>query len=171
MNHCAMQQANAFAACEEIGATFAVAERRTPVFCPKPRRLSSFAGVAGPERPLRWHSSHQMDFSDSKAGADLLEIFQSKGGEQNQVASSPPFFCGSPPSRAANPVVHDARFGNDRPPAPFASSPLTQPGPSMSPKHGFALAKFGLVPAAVRVEGFDCLNRSRPSCSSITAVA
>nr|CAD1822797.1 unnamed protein product [Ananas comosus var. bracteatus] len=29
------------------------------------------------------------------------------GDEQGHVASSPPFFCGSPPSRASNPLVHD----------------------------------------------------------------
>ncbi|WOL02848.1 hypothetical protein Cni_G11567 [Canna indica] len=171
MNHCAMQQQNAFAPCEEMRAPFAVADRRPPVFCPKPRRLSPLPVVADPVRPLRWFSNHQTDFSDSKAGADLFDIFIAKGGEQNQVASSPPFFCGSPPSRAANPVVHDARFGEDRPPAPFAPSPLTQSSTPMSPKQGCAHAKFGLMPAAVRVEGFDCLNRGRRSCSSITAVA
>ncbi|XP_074589236.1 uncharacterized protein LOC141845091 [Curcuma longa] len=158
MNHCAMRQQNAFAAREEIWAPFT--ERRPPVFFPKPRRLSQFATA-------RCHSSYQIDFSDSKAGADLLDIFLRKGEDQTQVASSPPFFCGSPPSRAANPVIHDARFGEDRPPPPA----LTQPNPPMSPKQGRGHAKFGLVPAAVRVEGFDCLNRRRRSCSSITAVA
>ncbi|XP_074559553.1 uncharacterized protein LOC141815507 [Curcuma longa] len=171
MNHCAMQQQNAFAACEEIRTPFAVAERKPPVLCPQPRRVSPFASFGDSVRPLRRHTSYQLDFSDSKAGADLLDIFLSKGGEQNQVSCSPPFFCGSPPSRAANPVVHDARFGEDRPPAPFAPSQLTQTGPPVSPKQGCAHAKFGLVPAAVRVEGFDCLNRGRRSCSGITAVA
>ncbi|XP_074582675.1 uncharacterized protein LOC141838942 [Curcuma longa] len=171
MNHCAMQQPNAFIACEEIRGPFAVAERKPPVFCPKPRRVNPFHSVVDPVRPLRWHTSHQLDLSDSKAGADLLDIFLSKGAEHNQFSCSPPFFCGSPPSRAANPVVHDARFGEDRPPTPFAPSPLTQSGSPVSPKQGCAHAKFGLVPAAVRVEGFDCLNRGRRSCSSITAVA
>ncbi|KAG6528069.1 uncharacterized protein LOC122041340 [Zingiber officinale] len=172
MNHCAMPQQNAFPAREEIRAPFA--ERRPPVFCPKPRRLSQFAtAVADPLRTLRRHSNYQIDFSDSKAGADLLDIFLRKGEDQTQVTSSPPFFCGSPPSRAANPVIHDARFGEDRPPPPalFPPSPLTQPNPPMSPKQGRVHAKFGLVPAAVRVEGFDCLNRRRRSHSSITAVA
>ncbi|XP_042377942.1 uncharacterized protein LOC121970975 isoform X1 [Zingiber officinale] len=172
MNRCAMQQPHAFAACEENRATFAVAERRPPVFCPKPRRLSPLSAVADPVRPLWWHSSYQIDFSDSKAGADLLDIFQLTGGDQNQVASSPPFFSGSPPSRASNPVVHDSRFCGDRPPAPFASSPLIQSNSPISPNYGFTIAKFGLVPAAIRVEGFDCLDRGRRrSCSSITAVA
>ncbi|KAG6527865.1 hypothetical protein ZIOFF_009999 [Zingiber officinale] len=73
--------------------------------------------------------------------------------------------------RAANPVVHDARFGEDCSPAPFAPSPLTQFGPPASPKQGCAHAKFGLVPAVVRVEDFDCLNRGCRSCSGIAVVA
>ncbi|KAJ8476118.1 hypothetical protein OPV22_019845 [Ensete ventricosum] len=171
MNHWAMQQHNAFAACEEMRAPFAVADRKPPVFCPKPRRFSPLPAFADPVRPLRWHSIHQADFSDFKAGAELLDVYLAKGGEENQVASSPPFFCGSPPSRAANPVVHDARFGEDRPPAPFAPLPLTQSGPPLSPSQGCAHAKFGLKPAAVRIEGFDCLDRDRRRCSGITAVA
>ncbi|CAL9776888.1 unnamed protein product [Musa acuminata subsp. burmannicoides] len=163
---------NAFAAaCDEMRPAFPVADRKTPVFCPKPRRLSPLAGIAEPARPPRWHSSRQADFLDSKAGADLLDIFLAKGGEEDQVASSPPFFCGSPPSRAANPVVHDARFGEDGMPAPFVPLPLIQSGPPISPKQGCAHAKFGLLPAAVRIEGFDCLSRDRRSCSGITAVA
>ncbi|RZS15339.1 hypothetical protein BHM03_00047160 [Ensete ventricosum] len=141
MNHWAMQQHNTFAACEEMRGPFAVADRKPPVFCPKPRRFSPLPAFADP------------------------------GGEETQVASSPPFFCGSPPSRVANPVVHDARFGEDRPPAPFAPLPLTQSGPPLSPSQGCAHAKFGLKPAAVRIEGFDCLDRDRRRCSGITAVA
>ncbi|RWW04668.1 hypothetical protein BHE74_00053329 [Ensete ventricosum] len=132
MNRCAMQH-NSFAAYEETRTAFAAGERKPPVFCPKPRRLSPPAGD-GEE-------------------------------QQKQEASSPPFFCGSPPHRAANPVVHDARFGEDRPQlAPFAPVQPAQSVTPMSPKH----AKFGLLPAAVRVEGFDCLDRG---CSSIAAVA
>ncbi|KAJ6853641.1 uncharacterized protein M6B38_113455 [Iris pallida] len=48
MNQCAMQQ-NAFAACEDTWA-----DRKTPVFCPKPRRVGQLAGP-DPLRPnLRW---------------------------------------------------------------------------------------------------------------------
>ncbi|URE39003.1 hypothetical protein MUK42_30149 [Musa troglodytarum] len=129
MNRCAMQQTS-FAAYEEMRTAFAAAERKPPVFCPKPRRVSPPAGVAAPIWPRRWHSSRQADFSDSNAVADLLDVLLAKDGEeQNHEASSPPFFCGSPPDRAANPVVHDARFGEDRPPlAPFAL--CNRPSPS-----------------------------------------
>ncbi|RWW01527.1 hypothetical protein BHE74_00008322 [Ensete ventricosum] len=134
----------------------AVADRKPPVFCPKPRRLSPLAAVAAPVLPFRWISRRS-----NQNG------FRFQGGE----SSSPPFFCGSPPSRAANPVVNDARFGDDRPPAAFVPVPLIPSGPPLSPKQGCAHAKFGLTPAAVRIEGFDCLNRDRRSCSGITAVA
>lgn len=78
------------------------------------------------------------------------------------VPSSPPFFCGSPPSRASNPVIQDAQFGNDR------LTPLT-PGLESSPSSSTRKSgrvKFGQKPAAVRVEGFNC----RGNCS-ISAVA
>jgi len=158
MDYCA-KQLNSFVACEEMRGPFCAAERRNPVFCPKPRRLSELTADA--ERPIRWQANYTVDPSESKAGAELLEIFLTKGGE---VASSPPFFCGSPPSRAANPVVHDARFGEEKPLATFPtnSSP-------MSPRKACTRAKFGLKPAAVRVEGFECrLDRDR---RSVTAVA
>ncbi|KAG6512764.1 uncharacterized protein LOC121976948 [Zingiber officinale] len=166
MNSCGFHQ-NAFAAREEMRPPFLAADRKAPILCPKPRRLRPLCVVAEPFRPFPWPSK---DFPDPKAGEeDLVDMLLSKGGELHQPDSNSPFFCGSPPSRAANPVVHDARFGEDRPPAPFAPFPLTQS--MMSPKHGCAHAKLGLLPAAVRVEGFDCLDGARRSCSGITAVA
>ena len=89
-----------------------------------------------------------------------------------QVASSPPFFCGSPPSRVANPLIQDARFGDEKIITPL--SPLSQIAPSLglpssspsssSRKGGCIRENFGNKPA-VRVEGFDCLDRDRRNCS------
>uniref|UniRef100_A0A0D3HWH4 Uncharacterized protein n=1 Tax=Oryza barthii TaxID=65489 RepID=A0A0D3HWH4_9ORYZ len=73
---------------------------KSPLFCPKPRR---------PVAPLRCH--HDMD---------LLDLLLSKGEET--------LFCGSPPRRASNPVVHDSRFGLDCPPMPAWS-----PAPPVAP--------------------------------------
>lgn len=153
MNHFAMKQ-NAFAACEEMrGSSF-------PVFCPKPRRVGQLAGP-DPLRPIRWHASPQSDLCD-KASAELLDIFLTKGGE---VAMSPPYFSGSPPTRSANPVVHDARFTEDKP-DPF---PLPGTGSPMSPR---ARTKSGFKPDPIRIEGFDCcLDRDRRRTHSISAVA
>lgn len=172
-------QKNAFVGSrDEIrgAAPVSVSDQKGSVVCPKPRRV----GVSpfSPARPLRWHVSHSAEVSDLKAGAELLDIILMKEGygvEQSsgsQVASSPPFFCGSPPSRAANPLIQDVRFGDEK---VNPMSPLQVPSPSglasPSRKGGCVRMNFGLKPATVRVEGFDCLNRDRRQRSSIPAVA
>ncbi|MEI4867043.1 hypothetical protein, partial [Klebsiella pneumoniae] len=76
----------------------------------------------------------------------------------------PPFFMGSPPSRASNPLIKDAHFGMDKP-SPF--SPALEASPSSQRKNGGCpRLKFGQKPAAVRIEGFNC----RGNCS-ISALA
>ncbi|XP_039047581.1 uncharacterized protein LOC120188137 isoform X2 [Hibiscus syriacus] len=147
-----------------------VTDRRETMVCPKPRRLgllnTSFDDH--PVRSLRWQISHQTELCDSKAGSGILDMILAKGGcRVEQVEPSAPFFCGSPPSRVANPLIQDARFGDE------VISPLTRPSglPSSSPspssssrKGGCVRANFGNKPA-VRVEGFDCLNKDRRNCS------
>ncbi|TVU00339.1 hypothetical protein EJB05_54234 [Eragrostis curvula] len=157
----------------------AAGDAKSPLFCPKPRR---------PVAPLRCHQSG--GFSDAGAGMDLLDLLLSKGEESGLSAASPqpPLFCGSPPRRASNPVVHDSRFGMDCPPMPMpAALPVAAPvaarayatprpsaAPSMSPRGGAgcARARFAFQPAAVRVEGFDCLDGGRRGRGhGITAMA
>ncbi|KAK7390865.1 hypothetical protein VNO78_19018 [Psophocarpus tetragonolobus] len=153
------------------------------VVCPKPRRLALFNFPVNDHpvtvRPFRWHLSCQVEPCDSNSSAsDPLDHILTKDGdfdvEQSwQVAaSSPPFFCGSPPSRAANPLIQDARFGDENfsplsPPSwvvvPAASA--LPPSPSSSTRKGGCVrANFGNNPA-VRIEGFDCLDRDRRNCS------
>ncbi|KAK6134133.1 hypothetical protein DH2020_032133 [Rehmannia glutinosa] len=183
MNHCAIQK-NSFAACEEIWASAAAVgrsvDKRETVVCPKPRRLGLVHTTLEPSYarplPLRWHmSSHQQEDCDAKAGNELLDIILSKGGgcgsdqPVTQVASSPPFFTGSPPSRVSNPLIQDARFGDEKysPVSPRAIPIPSGPAPSPSPstrKGGCVRVNFGNNPA-VRVEGFDCLDRDRRNCS------
>ncbi|XP_040385487.1 uncharacterized protein LOC121055993 [Oryza brachyantha] len=156
----------------------AAADGKSPLFCPKPRR---------PVAPLRCQH-------DAGASMDLLDLLLSKEESSFAAASSPqpPLFCGSPPRRASNPVVHDSRFGVDCPPMPawpVVAAPLPMPAPvavvhrptprpaaaspmPMSPRGGCARARFAFQPAAVRVEGFDCLDRGRGGRGhGITAMA
>ncbi|XXG65211.1 hypothetical protein AAC387_Pa05g2973 [Persea americana] len=172
-----MSPQSAFASCEEMRST--VSDWKDSVVCPKPRRPGlSGHGVNDPIR-LRWHLSHQVMLCDSKAGTEVLDLILSKGGcgpDQvlSPVASSPPYFCGSPPSRAANPVVHDARFGMEKlysvSPLPVQASLASSPSSAASPRKGCAQATFGLKPAAVRIEGFNCLDRDGQN-RSIPAMA
>lgn len=90
--------------------------------------------------------------------------------------SMPPFFCGSPPTRSANPVVQDARFGEAAPvnilvPNPVPISVVAPVPASGSARTGCARTKFGFAPAKVRVEGFDCLDNNRRQSRGIPAVA
>ncbi|XP_057976881.1 uncharacterized protein LOC131161604 [Malania oleifera] len=176
MNHFEVQQ-NAFWACEETRSAF-VSDRREPVVCPKPRRVSML--INSPGRPLRCYPSHPAEVCESKAGVELLDMILMKEGNgagqsmTHMASSPPPFFCGSPPSRSANPLAQDARFGDERF-APLSALPVSSPSgllsPSSSARMGLCVrTKFGPKPAAVRVEGFDCLNRDHQS-SSIPAVA
>ncbi|KAK4779880.1 hypothetical protein SAY87_015986 [Trapa incisa] len=164
MNHWMFQQ-NAFLACEEM--------TMEAVACPKPRRLSLLATnmSVSPTKPLRWQLSNPDDIYDSQIGADILDIILTKDGGYvselagTQTASSPPFFCGSPPSRASNPLIKDDRFGDEKI-LPFSPlSPIAAPtsgssiSPSSSSRTGSCTrSSFGNKPV-VRVEGFDCLSR------------
>ncbi|XP_027341545.1 uncharacterized protein LOC113854622 [Abrus precatorius] len=141
--------------------------RMESVICPKPRRLGlpNHSSINSHIRPLRHPISCQSEVEDSGVGAELMDIILSKEScysEGQVVASPPPFFCGSPPSRASNPLIQDEQFGNGN------FSPFTE---ASSSGRGCVPMKFGHTPAAVRIEGFDCLSRDRNSCNSISAVA
>ncbi|KAK2635180.1 hypothetical protein Ddye_029972 [Dipteronia dyeriana] len=201
MNQCAIQQNMVASGREEIRNSVPVSvsdvrRDKDYLVCPKPRRLGLLNAAAindpQPLRPLRWNLSHQAENFDSKAGSDLFDIILPKGGygghgtEQSctQLASSPPFFCGSPPSRVANPVIHDSRFGDEKitslstlPPIPLPSSPSSSSrkgggGGVVGGGSGGSCVRpnFGNKPA-VRIEGFDCLDRDLRNCSSIPALA
>ncbi|CAL0316425.1 unnamed protein product [Lupinus luteus] len=136
-------------------------DMRDSLICPKPRRIALF-------------NNHRF----CSSGSNPLETILTEGDcetEQfwSQVASSPPFFCGSPPSRVTNPLVQDARFGDDNF-SPFSSAswavvPATSgmplsPSSTSARKGGCVRSNFGNHPV-VRVEGFDCLDRDRRNCS------
>ncbi|GAB2216817.1 hypothetical protein Droror1_Dr00024597 [Drosera rotundifolia] len=162
MDYCDAQN-NTLVGCDEVGGYAALFDRKSPVACPKPRRVE-FLGNNPTIMSLRRHKRLQ-ELCDWKAGAELLDIIteQEQIGTEKisiEAASSPPYFSGSPPSRVPNPLVLDARFGHAK---PSPSSPLAHKG-------GCARMNFSLEQAAVRVEGFDCRGRDRQN-SSITAVA
>jgi hypothetical protein len=141
------------------------------VVCPKPRR-PTLLNSPTPVRSFRWHLNYQSELCDSKAGTDLFDAILTKGGYgvepssyTAQVASSPPFFSGSPPSRVANPLIQDARFGDEKLSPLAASQPIQPPSGLSSPRKGGCVrGNFGNKPT-VRIEGFDCLDRDRRNCS------
>ncbi|XP_055828646.1 uncharacterized protein LOC129896718 [Solanum dulcamara] len=175
MNRCAYQQ-KALMGCVGVGeirqGDISVSDG---LVCPKPRRNGHFNEPIRPSRFLQISNS-QTEGCDLKAGTELLDIILTKGNYDMEtpnfdMASSPPFLFGSPPRRASNPLIQDSQFSNNNfvpilaiPEAAAAPSP---PQPSASARKsggGCAPVKFGIKPAAVRIEGFNCR-------SSISAVA
>ncbi|CAN7037846.1 unnamed protein product, partial [Brassica rapa subsp. trilocularis] len=170
--------------------------REDLVVFPKPRRVGLLSNNI--IRPLRFHMRYTQkassfffsSFSDSlliitnfvlicvilKVVLSFSTLFVERAVT---IIIPTTLFPGSPPSRAVNPLAQDARFRDEKltpvsPNSPFlhpSSSSDSFPSPSSSSSsRGCGRMKFGLKPPAVRVEGFDCLNRDRQN-SSIPAMA
>ncbi|CAK9217250.1 unnamed protein product [Sphagnum tenellum] len=115
------------------------------VICPKPRRATNVLGPATEfMKPSRRRQSHSTVRTEGDAGFEILDIFLSKGGynDTSSFSCSPPYFCGSPPSRSGNPLIHDVQFLHQR-----AQSVLSQQISSCGP------SSYKANPV-VRVEGF-----------------
>ncbi|KAH9602037.1 hypothetical protein KSS87_000075 [Heliosperma pusillum] len=185
MNRWEIQQKAMVGRCEEIRGpvmiSVPVSGRNGQIVCPKPKRVGFLGGNIA--MSLRWQQiSQQSEINDAKAGAELLDlIFTGKEGyseDQSPAEIATPFFCGTPPSRASNPLVQDSQFGDDSL-SPLSTLQSAYPSPSTSPsispspmKSGCVRMKFGLKTPTVRVEGFDfdCLSRDSQT-SSVTAMA
>ncbi|XP_076902188.1 uncharacterized protein LOC143556842 [Bidens hawaiensis] len=149
------------------------------VVCPKPRRFSYVNSVMNESvRPLRWHMCYQQESCEFESGPELLDLILAKSGALDQtctnIASSPPFFSGSPPSRVSNPLIQDARFGDNKvppvSPEPVILNPTSGISSSSSRKVGYPHPNYGNKPA-VRIEGFDCLDRDNRRNRSVPALA
>ncbi|KAL1819766.1 hypothetical protein ACET3Z_014635 [Daucus carota] len=115
------------------------------LLCPRPRHLPCFSS----------DSKCQLEFSASRF--EILDMIFIKGNynpEDNyEVPCSPPFFMGSPPCRASNPVTQDAQFGNQKlnllaPSAEYSASSRRN---NSKCSRSLCMQK----PAAVRIEGFN----------------
>ncbi|XP_020585272.1 uncharacterized protein LOC110027951 [Phalaenopsis equestris] len=98
-----------------------------------------------------------------------LDVASKVAGEPlEQSDPLQPFFCGSPPTRSANPVVLDTRFSET---IPLRPAQCVSESDSENPQTGFDRTRFGPSPAAVRIEGFDCLGCNCSCTRGIPAVA
>lgn len=158
MNHCSIQN-SAFAAYDGM---------RGSLVRPQPRRIRPLSSFPDPLCPLSWQTCNQADALDLKAAVEFDNIFLAKDSE-NQVEPSSPFCIGSPPPRSANPLINDACFmevtssnpiHNPNPVVLTTSVHVTVPMPA-STRSGCANTTNNRFLPAVRVDGFDCLDRDR----------
>ncbi|AQK79658.1 uncharacterized protein LOC100276945 [Zea mays] len=94
---------------------------------------------------------------------DIVDLILSKNDPDVDTDSSSQaaFFCGSPPARTNNPVIHDPQFGKKAP----SFSPLG----SSSGKMAAGRAEVGSPSCRssspkMRIEGFACGNKEPPHC-------
>ncbi|KAM0015260.1 hypothetical protein Hdeb2414_s0033g00723951 [Helianthus debilis subsp. tardiflorus] len=149
MNHCGIQQTS----------NFSSFNNGEPVVCPKPRRFHLLN--TDTRKPLTFHLWY---------GVPDQEIYDSNSCEQPLPSSSPPFFCGSPPSRVSNPLIQDARFKEEKlsPVSPNSiipnpSSGVASSSTSTSPSYNNIRTTYNNKPS-VRIEGFNCLDNNRRNC-------
>ncbi|KVH89156.1 hypothetical protein Ccrd_008860 [Cynara cardunculus var. scolymus] len=159
MDRCAYQQQNNnnnSNDCNNNGVWLSGGEMMNDVVCPRPRRVDRLNlyvndSIISRSSP-RWQQYYAIDGSDlcdSEAGTHLLDLIFTKECFVAADRASNPFFCGSPPSRASNPLIQDARFANEN---PWPLSTGFEVSPSSSAR---ARVKFGQMPAPVTVEGFN----------------
>ncbi|KAK1387962.1 hypothetical protein POM88_016140 [Heracleum sosnowskyi] len=122
------------------------------LLCPRPRHLPCSS----------LDSKCQSELNDSRF--EILDMIFTKGNynpENNyhQVPWSPPFFMGSPPCRAPNPVTQNVEFGNQK---LNLLSPTDEYSASSKHKNSkCSRPRRKQKPAAVRIQGFNI--RSIPS--------
>ncbi|GLJ46227.1 hypothetical protein SUGI_0973910 [Cryptomeria japonica] len=120
------------------------------VICPEPRRAPVVDSLVDElHKTCCWPPSNSMVQDEGDAGREILDIFLRKSGYGDSNGSVP-YFCGSPPVRAHNPLVNDVKFVRKDLPSPSVS--LTQ--------KSSCGASYGTNPS-VRVEGFACSSSEK----------
>ncbi|KAK6773592.1 hypothetical protein RDI58_028830 [Solanum bulbocastanum] len=157
---------NKFAYCQNGLVSFREIDVSKGVACPKPRK--SRANEPFSTNATLLQINQEVEVCDLKAGTEILDLILTKGRYDVDYSNSNPFFCGSPPSRASNPLTQDVNFGNDNfmPIQPFPESALPFSFSSRLIRGGCVPMEFGNNSAPVRIEGFNCGG----NCS-ISAVA
>uniref|UniRef100_A0A1D1XNM9 Sushi, von Willebrand factor type A, EGF and pentraxin domain-containing protein 1 n=1 Tax=Anthurium amnicola TaxID=1678845 RepID=A0A1D1XNM9_9ARAE len=136
---------------------------RAEVICPEPKRMIRAPVFA--DSSDRLYSKTKGAHSGESLG--ILDIILSRDDSEREFESPSQlsFFCGSPPVRSSNPVIHDAKF--DKGTAPEASLENSLRGnPMFARVEKAALASsplgnsHGGKPLVVKME------RTSPSCAS-----
>ncbi|KAF6143611.1 hypothetical protein GIB67_012410 [Kingdonia uniflora] len=134
------------------------------VICPAPRRAARDPYII--DNLNRLFCKPKNNFSTCKGNKhlDTLSLILSKDNEEDDLDSNinqMGFFCGSPPVRTNNPLIHDVQFVQQT--STHASSPLgsSHGGKSRVERSSFCGASSLGGKPLVRIEGFSCGNSNK----------
>ncbi|XP_062230441.1 uncharacterized protein LOC133928229 [Phragmites australis] len=137
---------------------------RIEVICPQPRRASRPPfPIEALNRASPKPNNGALPVYRADSASDILDLILSKSDPDVDTDSSSQagFFCGSPPVRTNNPIVHDPQFGKKTP----SFSPL---GSSFGKKAAGIVEvgspSCGASSPKVRIEGFACGSKE-PHCA------
>ncbi|CAN6345569.1 unnamed protein product, partial [Urochloa humidicola] len=137
---------------------------RMDLICPQPRRASRTPFLMDSLSRPSPKPNGALPVYRADSTCDILDLILSKNDPDvdNDSSGQAGFFCGSPPVRTNNPVIHDPLFGKKTP----SFSPL---GSSFG-KMGAVRAEVGSPSCGasspkVRIEGFACGNKETTHCA------
>ncbi|XP_072991407.1 uncharacterized protein [Typha latifolia] len=124
--------------------------------CPEPRRAAIVPMIF--DNFSRSKSKGICSFNKGDLGLDILDIILSKDGEYEGESDSTTeggFFCGTPPARTSNPIVHDAQFSNQTPSfnSPTGNFHIMKPSTAVERGSPSCASSYGSSPR-LRIEGF-----------------
>ncbi|GJN36421.1 hypothetical protein PR202_gb25280 [Eleusine coracana subsp. coracana] len=129
------------------------------VICPQPRRPSRapfiFESINRAGSPK---TNGVLPVCRGDSASDVLDLILNKNDPDADTdwSGQAAFFCGSPPVRTNNPVVHDPMFGEETP----SFSPLGSSfGKKLAGRLEVGSPSCGVSSPKVRIEGFACGNK------------
>ncbi|KAK4804695.1 hypothetical protein SAY86_004512 [Trapa natans] len=172
MEHCQSFQQNALIASHEgIRGLFSILGPKDSIVCPMPRRatLSPFSSLW----PMKYNMSHEIEQCNSEAGLELLDPLAKLDSvvDMDHASEIAPLFSGSPPSRAINPLIQDAKFKYEASNLFTVFPDVSQQGLPSPPLYGhngyMRRPTKAKPPASVRIEGFNILGRESKNTASL----
>ncbi|CAN6470511.1 unnamed protein product [Victoria cruziana] len=127
---------------------------------PEPRRAAPASFTSSCYDRYRCNLLRRSTEPKEDASFEILDIILTKNGPENDEGSNlTNYFCGSPPARTNNPMVHDVEFVNQSLAynSPFENSLGGKPSARVENCSSSCGASFGGKPM-VRIEGFACNN-------------